>query len=444
MGVRRTALAGLGGVMCVVAPLGYVVSSCHGGAPGHALPDDAGPVSGCDGAPDCDGGAALIHCDLSAKLGRSLTLPDGGSLVPAPEGFAISDGSQNSVIGVVQNNSPLPSFAFDFRVDRPADAPDVVTIHDSIKNATRSLDNTGTYAIAERFDVDAGHTMLDLYQWSDATGVRQSMVTTWSAPFVTFQPGPANLLSAPQGILYEFAAGTSGGVGQTYLTPAGRAVDLSNPISDIEDDRISEGGLYLLSDGSVMVMVNTSTGGDAAARELHQLHLASADSPAQGPDSRVFPVAAPIHVGSFSRDGASSTDVLFVVEDVASGTYALYGGVLPESQLFTFDLTSLKRLAAPPITAASSTCFKVHEGALTALVPTDAGLDLYVYDLTTGLVTYSATGAANLLHADTNILACAMSLPLVTGSTSMFQVLWVDRTDGGQALSYAPLTCGPL
>ena len=440
MGAGRLAAKGVGAALGVLA---CVVVACHGGAPGHAEPDDGGPGASCDGAPGCDGGATPIHCDLSTKLGRSLTLSDGGTIVPGPESFTISSGAQGSRdIGTVRNGHSQASFAFDFRWDRPGDAPNVIQIPDTIRATTRSLDGTATYAIADRFDADAGHSVVDLYDWPDVTGVNQSAVTAWSTPFAAIAPGPGNLLDTPQGLLYVFTAGSGGIDGKTYLTPAGRDLDLSNPISDIPDYDVSnQGSLYQLSDGSVMVFVDTSVGGDASALELHQLHLPQADSPAVAADSRLFPVSPSLHM--FARDGASSADVMIAVEDVANGTYSLYGGVLPESQLFTFDLGSLKKLPTPPVTLPVAPCFALYQGVLTVLGPLgDTGLDLYMFDLASGTVIDSATGAGNLLNGDPNILGCAISPPIVAGSTTTFQLLWTDRADGGETLSYAPLVCG--
>jgi hypothetical protein len=155
-------------------------------------------------------------------------------------------------------------------------------------------------------------------------------------------------------------------------------------------------------------------------------------------------VAEPVYVG-FSRHGASDVDVVVVVQDVGIMAYALYGAVLPESQLFTFDLTNLKKLGTRSLAAQTVVPgFAIDDGALTLLAPaSDAGLDLFIFDLATATVRYSAVGASNLLHADANILGCAISRPFVAGPTWTYQVMWLDRAGAGQTLSYAPLTCGP-
>ena len=78
------------------------------------------------------------------------------------------------------------------------------------------------------------------------------------------------------------------------------------------------------------------------------------------------------------------------------------------------------------------------------LNPATAGVDLYVVDVATATTAYSLTGASNVLHSDTAIVACAV-VQEVSSSTATqlkFDLVWTDNAGGGpQNVMFAPLVC---
>jgi hypothetical protein len=147
-----------------------------------------------------------------------------------------------------------------------------------------------------------------------------------------------------------------------------------------------------------------------------------------------------------SKNGSSNVDVVVAVANDDGGTtYSVHSGVVPESELFTFDPMSLKVLAPLP-NGTARPCFTLHAGTGVVLWPSSgSGLELRLFDTASASVIYELMGASNLLHDDPNILMCAISQPRVTQGVTQYDFLWLDRSaaGSGETLQYAPLQCGP-
>ncbi len=152
--------------------------------------------------------------------------------------------------------------------------------------------------------------------------------------------------------------------------------------------------------------------------------------------------AGPVLPISFVADG-TNVDVAVVEPTNDAGTvYGIFVGIIPESQLFTFNpATALKPLFSLAA-GGPNACFAAYPGAFVALLPTTSGMDLYMLDLATATVRYSATGASNILHGDSEIVACGMGTANITSSSFAFNVIWTENAGNGQQnLLYAPLQC---
>ena len=115
---------------------------------------------------------------------------------------------------------------------------------------------------------------------------------------------------------------------------------------------------------------------------------------------------------------------------------------MPESQLFSFDPATTLKPLPQVFQPGSGTCLAVFPGKLVVLLPQTAGMDLYILDVATATVSYSLSGASNLLHSDTAITSCAIGTASVASNGLTFEVMWSDNVGGGlQNLMFAPLQC---
>ncbi|MGH7295317.1 MAG: hypothetical protein ACRELB_10300, partial [Polyangiaceae bacterium] len=143
----------------------------------------------------------------------------------------------------------------------------------------------------------------------------------------------------------------------------------------------------------------------------------------------------------FQADGAN-VDVTAVVFQADASAASIATASVPESQLFTFDPVASLKTVTLPSEPNSAGCVTTYPGKFVLLEPTTAGIDLLIVDVATGTLSYSLIGGANLAHSDSAIVDCAISHPVVSGSTMTFEVIWTDNTGtGSQNLEFAPLQC---
>jgi hypothetical protein len=394
-----------------------------GDGPGGDGGDSSPPESGTGDASD---GGGIVSCSIAAGYERMVNAA--GATIAADKMF-VYNASQTNVLAIAQTSSP-PSLAYWFRSDRPSDAAQLVQMAGAggparYLGSARSVAGTATYVYAQ----DGSNNLL-FYDWVDSTGIggnpSTSAAQTSSIDFVSLAP-------TTSGVFYEF-----GGSNQTYVdwevppTPFSFAT-AGAPISPTDQNGSDGTHAYRLSDDTVSVLFTASDG------TTHQSHY--------GPGSTTLLATRPYYAGNmlpfvFAPDGQSAD--LGAVEFTSDASYGLFTGVVPESQLFTFDLaTSLFEL---PLSVGinASACAAPYPGKLLALLPQTAGLDLYVIDMATGTIDYSLTGASNVLHTDTAIIGCAVvPEPGSDSATQLkFDIVWTDNAGGGpQNVMFAPLVC---
>ncbi len=420
-------------------------STNDGGSSGSSGTSGSSGSSGSSGDGGGDAGVdSGIQCNLVTKLQRPIPA-DGGAV--SAENMWVYSTTQSKAVGVVKGNNSSggtagASIAFDFRTDRLEDA-NVITLEGRAFQTTRARDDTGTYALWGRSIFASNSFELDLYHWVDTSGISSS-IESFGSFTAAQQPGSGDVASTPAGVFYAYAVGGGGssGPGTSYAVAAGNTPSQANglAISNIGDTGLGDGGrFYVLRDGTVSLFVN-KVNVTSGAVELHQLHFpANSNMPSLG--DRVFPAG---FVFGMTPHGTDSADVGIVVPtDDAGMNYAVYVGVIKESDLFTFDVTKLKALPTSVINiGATKPCLVTHEGQAALLSPNmTSGFDLFLIDMATASVRYSLTGANNLLHADANILSCAISSPRVTQMVTQYDVIWLDRSGASTTLQYAPLQC---
>jgi hypothetical protein len=206
----------------------------------------------------------------------------------------------------------------------------------------------------------------------------------------------------------------------------------ANQISNQDDTGLTDGDrTYVLSDGSVSLLYY---GSDLTLHQnIYEPGGLTLKSTRQFFTGQMLPL-------SFLADG-TNVDVAVVESTGDAGALGIFTGVVPESQIGTFDPTTLKPLSGFAISGPNA-CVTAYPGYLLALIPTTSGMDLYVIDVATASVAYSLTGASNILHGDTEIVACGLGNAANIGNTLNFNLIWTENAGGGtQNLEYAPLQC---
>ncbi len=378
-----------------------------------------------------EGGSPTPTCALVGSLERVVTGADGGTI--SADNLFVYYASMTNVLALVKTGSP-PSLAYAFRSDRPGDAPQALQLQNQGSNANlmssaRSVDGTSTYALAS----DPNGNLV-VFDWPDGTGLDST---------------PAYTHAEPSGVQYQTSKMVPKSAGLFFASAVqahGLFVDLEDPsaapqflastqISTTVDTGISDGQrAYRMSNDGVSLFYY---GSDAT---MHQdIYPAGSVTPTS---SRQFSTGTALPV-SLLADG-TNVDVA-VVQPLgdAGNAYGVFTGVVPESQLGTFALSSLKQV---PFTGGITTqpCIAAYPGGLALGFPALAGLDFYLIDVATGAITTALVGAANLLHSDTAIVTCALaSVPGTPGAVD-FDLIWTDNVGGGaQSLSFAPIDCTP-
>jgi hypothetical protein len=441
-GAVALASATLAVVGCTAILGDFTVGASGGGSPDGG---EGGPGGGDGGGVGSgDGGDAGIQCSMATKLQR--TIPGDGGAVVAENMWIYSTQGSGAIGGVKGNNSGgavAPSFVFQVRTDRLEDA-NVIALDGRAFSMTRAFDDTGTYALWGRNVVvgGTGQFELDLYHFTDATGINATPAA--SGTFAGPQPGAGDFASTQAGVFYAYALGNAPGGSYVVQPPNPPSPTYQQQVSNVGDTGLGDGGrLYILHDGSVSLFVTRQT--TSGAYEVHQLHFVGGSG--MPTEDRVFLPGVPAHVFGLTPNGASSVDIgVAIANDDAGTSFSIYVGTIPESKLFTFGLADLKALPPVGITiGATKPCLITHDGLAAVLSPNaTSGFDFLLIDTATASVRYSLTGSNNLVHADTGILACAISSPRTRPGTTQYDVIWLDRAGGGgssSTLQYAPLQC---
>ncbi|HEY8089055.1 MAG TPA: hypothetical protein VIF09_14450 [Polyangiaceae bacterium] len=376
------------------------------------------------GTSDASDGGGIVSCAIAAGFERMLNAA--GATI-AGDNLRVYNASQTSVLTLVQTSQGA-SPAYFVRSDRPTDTPQFVAMSGPggvahYMSSTRSVAGTGTYVLAE----DAANNLL-LYDWLDSAGI--------GAPPTTFTQTNldlANMVATAGGIFWEFGVN-----GQTYVDwevpPTGFSLATAGAAISPTDQNIRDGQhLYRLSDDTVSVLFTEADG-------VHQGHYGPGSASLIG--SRLYYTGGIIQYG-FAPDG-TNTDVASILATNDAGAYGLFTARVPESQLFTFDVTSTMRQIPLSVPVGPQTCGTSWAGKFLALNPSTAGMDLYVFDMPTATIDYSLTGASNVLHADTAIVGCAVVLEASSSTATQlkFDLVWTDNAGGGpQNVMLAPLIC---
>jgi hypothetical protein len=384
-------------------------------------------------------GGGIVSCGILGSGQRVVSGGDGGTI--SADKLYVYNASQTNVLALVRT-SMNPSLAFLFRSDRPGDAPNVLPLQNGnipadLSAVTRSADNTATYV----FGNDNMGNLL-LWNWPDGTGLNGTPMSATSQ----FQYQATTIQATGSGLFYASAmrngptdGGTGGGMGvyadyELATVPQLPNVNANEMISTAVDTGLGDGArLYALSDGSISLLYYASD------ITLHQAHFFP--SMTQPPTDRQY-YTGQIQPVNWQADG-TGVDIAAAVPTNEAGTeYTLITGVVPESQLFTFDpSTTLKPIAiGSPITM--QPCLASFPGKILVLVPDVAGMILYVIDVASHSIVYSLTGASTVLHSDTAIVSCALGNATFVGNRLNFELIWTDNVGNGQQnLNYAPLQC---
>jgi hypothetical protein len=385
-----------------------------------------GEAGGGDGGKD---GAPPFSCALALGQQRLVTGGDGGTI--SADNLYAYHASQTNVLALAKTSS-APDLAYWFRSDRPGDAPQAVQLQGSgparLMSAARSADDTATYVLAS----DSQNNIL-LYDWLDSMGIGAGPIST-RATTISYQA--SKMLPTTTGILFASAIQNQG-VFVDYEIPAAAPQYFPNTeISTYIDTGLTDGTrTYRLSDDSVSLLYYGSD------MTLHQNHYAAGTGALS--TSRQF-FAGQMLPLSFQADGTNVDIAVVMATDDAGTTYGFFTGVVPESQLFTFDPTTALKPVQAIAVGGPNGCFASYPGAIVALLPNTSGMDLYVVDAATATVTYSLVGASNILPMDTAIAGCGMGTASVTSTEIDFDVIWTENVgSGAQNLFYAPLDCKP-
>jgi hypothetical protein len=369
-----------------------------------------------------DSGASTFSCALAAAYERNIT-GDGGTV--SADGLTVYNASQSNVITLVKTGTG-PAMAYAFRSDRPGDPVQTLQLGSStgsrLLSSARSVANNATLALA----VDQNSVYL--YNWPDNGSIGPPSVTGGTVNFDAVKMVPTNA-----DIFYMEAlhgGGTYVEVEPPSATPSAVA---AVQVSTQDDTGISDGTrAYRLSDDSVMALYYASD------MTLHQnMYPAGSTSPSA---NRQF-FTGSILPFSFLANGPN-VDVSAAIAIGDAGAFGLFTGTIPESQLSGFDPgTSLKQVMGAAIS--SMPCAAAFPGKLILLAPTTSGMDLIVIDVATATVSYSLTGASNILHGDNAIVTCGIGPAGVLGGVMTFEVVWAENAGGSgmQNLFYAPLQC---
>jgi hypothetical protein len=395
---------------------------------------DSGDAGGADGG-------TIVSCGISLGGQRIVTGGDGGTI--SADKLYVYNASQSNVLALIRTSNN-PSLAFLFRSDRPGDAPQVLPLQgpggipSNLAAVTRSVDNTATYV----FGNDNQNNQL-LWNWPDNTslnGTPTSAMEGFNYQATTIQATTAGLFyaSAMNNGPTDGGANDGGGVYVDFPSsppPQLPNVNSNDMISTTVDTGLGDGArLYRLSDDSISLLYYASD------RTVHQAHFPQ-NKTTPSSDRQYY--TGPMQPVSWQADGTGTVDVAAAVPANEAGTqYTLITGVLPESQLFTFNpSTALKPISlGSPIT--SQPCLTSFPGKLLALIPTSAGMDLYIIDVATHSVVYSLTGANTVLNKDTSIVTCALGNATFVPGQLNFELIWTDNIGNGQQnLNYAPLQC---
>jgi hypothetical protein len=377
---------------------------------------------GVDAAPEA---APTLSCGLVGADQRQVNAA--GATISA-DGLVAINAGQSSVIALALTASP-PSLVYQMRADRPADAPNAFPLQGpsaspaKLQGVTRSTDNTATYL----FGADqAGNALL--WSWPDSNN--PSSTPTAVAPRSPV-PGAGQTIATSKGIFYA-VTGSAGSFADYQVPPALPSIVVANQISTIGAGMTDGQRGYRLSDDRVS-LVYTDTDGFQ-----HQNEYAA--NSATKSSSRVYYTGGMIPY-TFQPNG-SNVDVGAVIFPADASVPSIATATIPESQLFSFDPGATLKPVTLPSSPSNTWCLTSYPGKMIFLAPTTAGMDLLVIDVATATLTYSLTGAANLVHSDTAIVNCSISHPTIAGNTMTFDVLWTDNAGGGpQNLEFAPLQC---
>ncbi len=400
---------------------------------------DSGDAGG--GGDGGDGGGGIVSCAIVTGGQRVVTGGDGGTF--SADKLYVYNTSQTNVLALIRT-STAPSLAFQFRSDRPGDAPNFVPLQGpggtaaNLAAETRSVDNTTTYVFGND---NQGNQLL--WSWPDSTNINGNFMSAlegFNYQATTMQATTAGLFyaSAMQNGPTDGGGNTGMGVYVDFpsLPPAQLPnVNSNDMITTTVDTGLGDGArIYRLSDDSISLLYYASD------LTLHQAHF---PQNATTPSSDRQYYTKPMQPVSWQPDGPGQVDVCAAVPVNEAGTeYTLATGVVPESQLFSFDpSTALQPISfGSPIT--TQPCLTSFPGKVMALVPDIAGMDLYVIDIAGHTVTYSLTGSTTLLASDTNIVSCALANATFVGNQLNFELIWTDNVGNGQqTLNYAPLQC---
>ena len=441
---------GTGGAGGTADDGGNAGSAGNGGSAGTTgTAGTAGTSSG--GGPDGSGAS----CALSTSYQRTVT-PTPMSL----SAYGVVHASQTNVLVFVRESGsggpPTPDVTFFFRSDRPSDAapgfplggpPDAgAGPPQSIVAVARTANNDGTLILAS----DNGGPWL--YDWADTS---DSLPTATPGNAYGAGLGGGLMAASSLGLFYAlvFNSGSTISNGtyldfETGITPPSLAPQgMLNTSNDTGLGDSASARAYVLSDGTVSFIYDAPSG-----MGLMQAHVATPDgnmtTPAAAPRSLTTVGTEPI---TASRNGTSNVDLAFAqgtTDDGGTSTYTLYGGTLPESKLFTFDVQKdLKQIDAfgalgANVGMGAPPCWASVPGKLVMLIPAgSAGLNLIEIDLASGTVPFALTGAKNILNSDSSVDRCALGFAGSAGDQYDFDLLWSDNTGSGDVLHYAPLSC---
>jgi len=387
-----------------------------------------------------DGGGGIVSCAIVTSEQRAVTAGDGGTF--AADKLYVYNTSQTNVLALIKTSN-VPSLAFQFRSDRPGDAPNIVPLEGpggspaTLAASTRTVGNDATYVFGND---NQGNQLL--WNWPDSMNINGNFTSAMEG----FNYQATTMQATTAGVFYASAMnngptdGGLGGMGVYVDFPSAPPAQLPNVnsndvISPTVDTGLGDGArIYRLSDDSISLLYY---GSDLT---LHQAHFAQ-NSTTPSSDRQYY--TKPMQPVSWQPDGPGQVDVVAAVPVNEAGTeYTLATGVVPESQLFSFDpSTALQPISfGSPIT--TQPCLTSFPGKVIALVPDLMGMDLYVIDIATHKVTYSLTGSMTLLNSDTSIVTCALGNASFVGNQLNFELIWTDNIGNGQqTLNYAPLKC---
>jgi hypothetical protein len=409
-------------------------------------------------------------CTILTKQQRPVTMP------MAINGYSVIHTTSSSVIVLVHmsggGSMPVPDVAFDLRTDQPTSMPNVSQLYSpmgtmqthplSLVTAARTADNTGTLILATDNNVPW------LYNWPDNNN---------SAPMPSSgNNGNASLagaamLDTPSGIFYALAdqQGSMNNTCPTTSFPCGTFLDWENGrvpptigppsmLDSVPDHSLSDSGFartYVLSDGSAVSLLYSTP--DPMNANNYQLSQASVKMPAGGAtvasSTRVILPQGGMPL-TFQRNG-TNVDVGIVApgqNDAGQPVYNAYFGEIPESKVFTFNVTT--DLKKPDVFDALGIganyngpppCWATAGGKMLMLISagTNPGLNTIGLDIPKATISLSMLGASNLLTSDANVLSCSLAFASASGTQYVYDLVWADNAGGTgmETLNYAPLVC---